>query len=115
MKPTRLNLVALAFCLFAAGINFKAIDAGFSSAHDWFQTAAWVWPMFLCNAALAAFHLWIIAKHGLEPRRKPGKVTLRIKNESIDLPGNRQEAEAFVKAYMRVVEHDVGYRKQECE
>jgi hypothetical protein len=47
----------------------------------------------------------------------PGRVTLqdrRLKTR-IHLPGNQEIAEALVKAYLRVVEEDVGYRKMECE
>lgn len=45
----------------------------------------------------------------------PGLVTLRIGKDAIGLPGHPKDADAFVKAYLRVVAHDVGYRKSGVE
>lgn len=46
-----------------------------------------------------------------------GIVTVRNKKrgQMIDLPGNRQDAERIISAYLRAVDEDIEYRKTEVE
>ncbi len=45
----------------------------------------------------------------------PGIVTVKCNNGSINLPGNQEEAERFIKAYRRALSEDIAYRKSEVE
>lgn len=46
----------------------------------------------------------------------PGVVYLTAKDGAkIELPAHPSEAESFIRAYQRVVNEDVGYRKSEVE
>lgn len=47
----------------------------------------------------------------------PGLVVLHnLQNQTkVELPGNEEDASQLVKAYLRIVKEDIGYRKQECE
>lgn len=47
----------------------------------------------------------------------PGLVTVRRRRcqSSLDLPGNKKEAELFIAAYRRCIAEDIEYRKSEVE
>lgn len=59
-----------------------------------------------------------IADHVFEKScETPGGVWLRNirSGDALALPGNRSEADRFVKAYLRAVDEEVKYRKRESE
>jgi hypothetical protein len=49
--------------------------------------------------------------------RTPGKITLscRERNQSIDLPGSKEDSELLIKAYKRILDEDVGYSQCDVE
>jgi hypothetical protein len=53
--------------------------------------------------------------HFLRSSEHPGCVQVTIDGNVFQLPGNKEEAEMFIAAYRRCINHEIGYRKREVE
>jgi hypothetical protein len=45
----------------------------------------------------------------------PGRVTVCCCNGKFNLPGNKEEAMKFIKAYERIINEDIEYKEGKCE